>query len=174
MIGTVRQDTEDWHNDLTSIPDSKILMKWPEMTSRWLLEGFKMGQLWPRKGTRRAEDGRQDDQLVQESFRWFQGGPGGPQDGPRGPQGDPQEPPGGPRVAPRWPKRAPRWHKEGPRRPQDSPKRAQDEAKMAQHGASDSKLKPKGRNIKNPQTTTIFLRFFKVFDNAPFWLQLRI
>ena len=38
---------------------------------------------------------------------------------------------------------------EGPRRPQDSPKRAQDEAKMAQLGASDSKLKPKGHNIKN-------------------------
>ena len=122
------------------------------MTSRWLPEGFKMAQIWPRKGPRRAEDGRQDDQLVQEGFRWFQGGPGGPQDGPRGLQGDPQEPPGGPRVAPRW-------HKEGPRRPQDSPKRAQDEAKMAQHGAPDSKLKPKGRNIKNleqPQENQCF------------------
>ena len=38
---------------------------------------------------------------------------------------------------------------EGPRRPQDSSKKAQDEAKMAQLGASDSKLKPKGRNMNN-------------------------
>ena len=56
---------------------------------------------------------------------------------------------------------APRWHKEGPRRPQDSPKRAQDEAKMAQHGASDLKLKPKGRKIKNlqkPMEKQCFLR----------------
>ena len=62
------------------------------------------------------------------------------QDEPRWPQAGPQEPPVGPKVAPRSPQ-------EGPKGLQDNPKRAQDEAKMAQHGASDSELKPKGRNI---------------------------
>ena len=71
------------------------------------------------------------------------------------------EAPRGPKMAPRRPKRAPRWPQESPRGPQDSPRRAQDEAKMAQHGASASKWKPKGRNIKNlkkPKENQCFLK----------------
>ena len=109
----------------------------PSMRPIWFQVGLKLGYdevSWAKIGVRQFKMDRMSDKMKQDAPRWPQGGPqvgpGWPQDGPRGPQDGT--------------KRA----QEGTK---DSPKRAQDEAKMAQHGASDSKLKPKGRNIKNLQ-----------------------
>ena len=118
---------------------------------------------WPMKvlnGFKVAQEGhkmgQEDPKVIPRSP---QVGPGWPQDGLRGPQ---------------------RWHKEGPRRPQGSPKRDKDEAKMAQHGASDSKLKPKGRNMKNLENTKGKSMFFEAPGSPgkpnmrPRWLQVSL
>ena len=87
----------------------------------------------------------------QDGFKWFPGAPGRLQDEPGWPQGGPQEALRGPKMATRRPQRVPRWPQESPRRPQNGHKRGQDGAKIDHHRSRESKLKPRGPNVKNLQ-----------------------
>ena len=128
--------------------------------------GDQVTQDDPKMAPRRLQDGaNMAEKGAQKGHRWTPRRPTGPkkvldcskvaQQGHKMGQEDPKVIPRSPQVGPGWPQDGPREPQDGTKRskkaptyPQDNPKRAQDEAKMAQHVASDSKLKPKRRNMK--------------------------
>ena len=126
--------------------------------------GDQVTQDDPKMAPRRLQDGaNMAEKGAQKGHRWTPRRPTGPkkvldcskvaQQGHKMGQEDPKVIPRSPQVGPGWPQDGPRGPQDGTTWAQEGPKRAQDEAKMVQHGASDSKLKPKGRNIKTLKET---------------------